>query len=515
MFGDCLQGESPRLPSPWLSRSAGGTPSPLSLPTPDSTPSTPQDAASTPARRRQSFEELELLDGLGEDFDSISISKGRLSGSPRMEEIALIDGQLAGLQPEVDHKGHIEYKLKLPRPTTLHRLEKLRTQLKWRLIEGGGTAFYELGVLDNGVLVGLKHEDMAESLQTLRRMLAGLGGGHVRITRVVRIGGVSSTSLDGDGDTPPSPTSALFPSFEVEASQNDLDLVVPSAPYTPPEPVPLFPPEKKERGPTPFPSTRTPEEQAIFRRDKRDQRRARAAERAALVANKDGSSSSSAPSSGSPSPSPSPAPFPPSPADSSSASSPTPPAAPIPIRPARSHSFRASHPPPVAPRPKPSKPPKPPKASKPDRARDRDPDREGGVERAPFRPDPGAKRDRPPKSPPGMSLYAPILPGDARAGEEVRYVVEAEVSKAVEEGARRRKSSAASAGKAAALAAGAGDSSGEMSEEVLTTEGEADEDEDEEDGDDTGDGEGWSYLEFDLGALSSSVKNGTAAAGAV
>lgn len=53
---------------------------------------------------------------------------------------------------------------------------------------------YELGVLDSGVLVGLSRVEMDESLQTLGRMLAGLGGGEVRISRVVQVGGQATLS---------------------------------------------------------------------------------------------------------------------------------------------------------------------------------------------------------------------------------------------------------------------------------------------------------------------------------
>lgn len=75
---------------------------------------------------------------------------------------------------------------------SLHRFEKLKTQLKWRLIEGGSQALYELGVVDDGTLVGLSKPDMDASLATLGRMLAGLGGGHVRVNRVFRLAGDGS-----------------------------------------------------------------------------------------------------------------------------------------------------------------------------------------------------------------------------------------------------------------------------------------------------------------------------------
>ncbi|KAK1802403.1 hypothetical protein P4O66_022064 [Electrophorus voltai] len=71
-------------------------------------------------------------------------------------------------------EGNIEYKLKLVNPTQ-YRFEHLATQLKWRLQEGRGEAVYQIGVEDNGLLVGLTEEDMTASLNTLRRMAEKVG----------------------------------------------------------------------------------------------------------------------------------------------------------------------------------------------------------------------------------------------------------------------------------------------------------------------------------------------------
>ncbi|XP_052446295.1 GTP-binding protein 2 [Carassius gibelio] len=77
------------------------------------------------------------------------------------------------LPPEAE-EGNIEYKLKLVNPTQ-YRFEHLATQLKWRLQEGRGEAVYQIGVEDNGLLVGLIEEDMKASLKTLRRMAEKVG----------------------------------------------------------------------------------------------------------------------------------------------------------------------------------------------------------------------------------------------------------------------------------------------------------------------------------------------------
>ncbi|XP_016355830.1 GTP-binding protein 2-like isoform X3 [Sinocyclocheilus anshuiensis] len=47
--------------------------------------------------------------------------------------------------------------------------------MKWRLQEGRGEAVYQIGVEDNGLLVGLTEEDMKASLKTLRRMAEKVG----------------------------------------------------------------------------------------------------------------------------------------------------------------------------------------------------------------------------------------------------------------------------------------------------------------------------------------------------
>ncbi|XP_035387677.1 GTP-binding protein 2 isoform X2 [Electrophorus electricus] len=77
------------------------------------------------------------------------------------------------LPPEVE-EGNIEYKLKLVNPTQ-YRFEHLATQMKWRLQEGRGEAVYQIGVEDNGLLVGLTEAEMRASLRTLHRMAEKVG----------------------------------------------------------------------------------------------------------------------------------------------------------------------------------------------------------------------------------------------------------------------------------------------------------------------------------------------------
>ena len=426
-------------------------------------------------------------------------------------------------------RPQIEYKLKLLTPTSLHRLEKLRTQLKWRLVEGGGVAVYELGVLDDGTLVGLVQDDMDESLRTLGQMLAGLGGGSVQVSRVVRLDCGDSSSSSASTSPPASP-GALFPSFDVPFDIDDLAFVTSSSslsstphPQLATDPVTgaisIFPPARL-RGPAPIPNNRTPDEQAEMRRVKRDARRQLRRDAASTPAH----------------PHPHPHPH----------ASPSPFVVP----------FQVAHPPPVQPRLKPPKPPKPPRVrNKARRSAEAGagPCASGGgstssggdsppilAAAAPAssaralvgaqhagRPPRAARAGHAPKSPHGGdSLYKPAL---LKVGDtEVRYVVEAVVTKASAsssapaapgEGAwtggetrRRRKSSTAARADKEAL----------VGLELLDArEGdEHDEEDEDEDGaqseDDTLDvaGEGWSFLEFDLEQLASSVKSAAAAAAA-
>ncbi|KAI9457597.1 hypothetical protein BJY52DRAFT_1271727 [Lactarius psammicola] len=90
------------------------------------------------------------------------------SSAPHQEELLL-----PKLAAEVE-EGNVEYKLHLisPSPT---RFVRLVTQMKWRLLEGGGQAIYELGVADSGALVGLSPDDLRATLNTLRAMAAEIG----------------------------------------------------------------------------------------------------------------------------------------------------------------------------------------------------------------------------------------------------------------------------------------------------------------------------------------------------
>lgn len=86
------------------------------------------------------------------------------------------------LIPEVE-EGNVEYKLQLLAPSP-SRFARLVTQLKWRLLEGGGQAYYEIGVADSGALVGLPRQELEESLETLETMAGEIGASVIVVKEI-------------------------------------------------------------------------------------------------------------------------------------------------------------------------------------------------------------------------------------------------------------------------------------------------------------------------------------------
>ena len=66
---------------------------------------------------------------------------------------------------EIDY-GNIEFKLKIINSTP-QKIEKLSTQMKFRLQEGQGQCIYEIGIEDNGNPLGLSEEELKISIATL------------------------------------------------------------------------------------------------------------------------------------------------------------------------------------------------------------------------------------------------------------------------------------------------------------------------------------------------------------
>ncbi|VDB82672.1 unnamed protein product [Peniophora sp. CBMAI 1063] len=119
-----------------------------------------------------------------------------LSSSPGVEQqIAYSPDvtRMPKLSAEIE-EGNVEYKLHLLHPSSA-RFNRLVTQLKWRLLEGGGCALYELGVADDGALVGLPPPDAASSFSTLQAMAAEIGAS-ARIIRHIELVGARKRAED-------------------------------------------------------------------------------------------------------------------------------------------------------------------------------------------------------------------------------------------------------------------------------------------------------------------------------
>ncbi|CAE6478289.1 unnamed protein product [Rhizoctonia solani] len=157
MFGES-DSESPRLSSPWEAFSSSPSPCP----------------------------------GLASSLSS-SVSSSDIEA----ELARRLQVEVPKLVPEFE-EGNVEYKLKLaPSP---ERLTRLITQLKWRLLEGGGQALYEIGVGDNGQLVGLPRHEMERSLDSLEKMAGELGATVVILREIAVPRGVVANSLTDQGD---------------------------------------------------------------------------------------------------------------------------------------------------------------------------------------------------------------------------------------------------------------------------------------------------------------------------
>ena len=70
--------------------------------------------------------------------------------------------------------GGVEYKWKI---TSLseEKLERIATQMKYRIQEGGGEAIYEIGVRDNGQLIGVSERELELTLSNLRQAAEKIG----------------------------------------------------------------------------------------------------------------------------------------------------------------------------------------------------------------------------------------------------------------------------------------------------------------------------------------------------
>jgi len=76
--------------------------------------------------------------------------------------------------PEEDESGPVEYKSVLTKVDD-ERLERLASQMKYRLFEGGGEAIYVLGLNDDGTVRGLSEEEEKETIKNLADAASRIG----------------------------------------------------------------------------------------------------------------------------------------------------------------------------------------------------------------------------------------------------------------------------------------------------------------------------------------------------
>jgi len=74
-------------------------------------------------------------------------------------------------------EGNVEFKLRIS-PADRDRFLELATQMLYRLNEGGGEAFYELGLSDEGEPVGLTPEALQASLENLKNICDFIGANY-------------------------------------------------------------------------------------------------------------------------------------------------------------------------------------------------------------------------------------------------------------------------------------------------------------------------------------------------
>jgi len=81
--------------------------------------------------------------------------------------------------------GNLEYKLKLTpvRYISEERIERLATQMNYRINEGEGEAVYVLGITDNGEPLGISGEELEKSLEVLK-LVAEKINAHPTVIRV-------------------------------------------------------------------------------------------------------------------------------------------------------------------------------------------------------------------------------------------------------------------------------------------------------------------------------------------
>ncbi|MEM0076390.1 MAG: GTP-binding protein, partial [Thermoproteota archaeon] len=112
--------------------------------------------------------------------------------------------------PKEIENGNIEYKLKVVINDS-ERLEELATQLNYRLNEGGGEAFYELGVSNEGELIGLSEEEAKITLTNFEKICKRVNASFIVVRETEgKKGKVYELLIRRTIDSPPVTTSVVL-----------------------------------------------------------------------------------------------------------------------------------------------------------------------------------------------------------------------------------------------------------------------------------------------------------------
>ena len=87
------------------------------------------------------------------------------------------------LPPEIE-EGNKEYKRYLINLSDI-RFQKLLTQMKWRINEGNGKAFYYIGVEDDGSIFKLNNKQSGESLKNLKKLVLAANAKFKSVEKII------------------------------------------------------------------------------------------------------------------------------------------------------------------------------------------------------------------------------------------------------------------------------------------------------------------------------------------
>ena len=110
-----------------------------------------------------------------ENKEKINIYDSKLIPVERKISIDISKFKLKKKNYDIEYDyGNVEYKLKLC-DVTVQRIQELTTQMKFRLGEGCGECYYNVGVEDNGNTLGISKEELEISLSVLNTIAINLG----------------------------------------------------------------------------------------------------------------------------------------------------------------------------------------------------------------------------------------------------------------------------------------------------------------------------------------------------